>query len=204
MAEDPVDEFAKILLQHSQELADVRSESSLIPLDKYAHLRDFAQMLVFDCYSTTTLEKESGEINDKQFYETFLEYLYFFIHLTDRFAFSSLGDPGRHKLMDELGLFAVTLSVQSLFPSLSDEEQDARFQECMGCLNIAVNEYHHYQQLFPSGDEGTKDTLFWEFSKKIAQMRGLGHNPAVIIGHEYILVAGLENLDIKSFLEKMK
>jgi len=80
MAEEPVDEFAEILIQHSQELADVRSESSLIPLDKYAHLRDFAQMLVFDCYSTTTLEKESGEINDKQFHETFFEYLYFFIH----------------------------------------------------------------------------------------------------------------------------
>lgn len=46
MAEDPVDEFAKSLIQHSQALARVRSESSLIPLDKYAHLLDFAQMLV--------------------------------------------------------------------------------------------------------------------------------------------------------------
>lgn len=105
--------------------------------------------------------------------------------------------------MDELVRLAVILSVQSLFPSLSNEEQDAMFQECMGRLNIAVSEYSRYQQLFPSGDEGTKDTLSWEFSKKIAEMWGLGHNPAVIVGHEYTLVAGLKNLDIKSFINKM-
>jgi len=105
--------------------------------------------------------------------------------------------------MDELGQFAVILSVQSLFPSLSNEEQDAMFRECMGRMNVAVSEYSRIQKLFATADEGTKDTLLWEFSKKIAEMRGLGHNPAVIVGHEYMLVAGLKNLDIKSFLNKM-
>jgi hypothetical protein len=164
---------------------------------------DFAQILVFECYSITTLAQESGSITEEQFYEVFFEYLYFFIHLTDRVAFALLCDPARHGLMDELGEFAVLLSVRSLFSSLSDEEKDSMFQECMGFLNTATKEYSCFQRLLAKANEVTKDTLFWEFSKKMSQMSREGLNPAAIIGRESILVTASKNLDIDSFVRKM-
>jgi hypothetical protein len=204
MTQDRTEQFADTLIQRCQDLAMARSETVAIPFDKYIHIRDFTQILVFNCYSTAVSALENGEIKDSQLHDLFFEYLYFFIHLTDRFAFSTIGAPGRHTLMQELGEFAVMLAVQVLFPRSTDQQRDMIFQDRMGDLNIAAREYSHFPKLFPDGNEGTKDTLIWEFSKKIEKMMGSENNLGAVLGRHYVVITLLKNLDIKSFLNKMK
>lgn len=199
MAQEQIEQFADTLIQNCHDLAIVRSETVPIPLDKYIHVRDFTQFLVFNCYSRAINALESGSIKESQVNEIFWEYLYFFIHVTDRFAFSIVGDPRRKTLMQELGEFAVMLALQVLYP----EEKDLMFEGCMGALNIAASEYSQFPKLIAEGNEGTKDTLFWEFSKKINVIMGSETNPGALVGEELVIVSTLKNLDIKSFLNKI-
>ena len=74
----------------------------------------------------------------------------------------------------------------------------------MNRLNIANDVYGHFKKLIPQQGEGTKATLFWEFSKRIQYMKGTGDNPGAIIGEQQFLISVFENFDIKPFLNKMK
>lgn len=203
MTQEQFEKFAASLIKRCQDLANIRSETTLIPPDKYEHVRDFVQFLVSDCYSIASTAIETGMVKEDQFLEIFFKYLYFFLSLTDRFAFSSIGDPGRHVLIDEIFEFSVILAIQSFFPRLTDDEKDKMFAECMDQLNMAGSEYSRFQKLYPTGDEGYGGTLFWEFSKEIALIAGEANNPASVIGHYNIIIRASVNLDINSFINKM-
>jgi hypothetical protein len=202
-SEEP-DALADTFAQVSNELAKARFETASIPAKKYGHVQEFTTYLVAQCYSIAYNELKAQEIKQDQLLDMVFEYLFFFIHLTDRFAFSILGDPSRHIVMQEAGEFAIMLAVVVLSPDSTSAEREYMFNDCVSRLNIAAGVYSHFKKLMPEPDEGTKATLFWEFSKRIQHMKGTGDNLAAIVGEEVFLVSSLETLDAKAFLDKMK
>jgi len=196
-------QFAYSLIENCKTLSKVRSDKCSIPIEKYVHLQNFVQILVSNCYSQASVASEIGGVKEDQFLKLFREYLSFFIHIIDRLAYSIIGDPDRHIIMGELGELAMMLSINTLFPQSIDVKADECFEVGMGHFNVASQEYSRYKKLSSSGDEGKKDTLFWEFSKKMAEFKGKANNPAAIVGEEVRLFNLLNNLDIKSFIENI-
>lgn len=90
--------------------------------------------------------------------------LLFVLHLTDRVAFSSLPMPSREHFMSR------TLSI--LAETISEDYLRAEY-------NAAQRTYSEFKRLLPEREEGTRDTLFWEFGKRVC-LEHNDMNPAVI------------------------
>jgi len=201
---DPVERFAEQLISNCHSLASDRLKQSSIPVEKYQYLRDFVQILVFNCYSMTTVLEDSGEINKKQFSFVFFEHLNFFIFLVDRIASNVLDVQERSQLMRELTDFALVLSIVTLLPDLEDDAKDTLYHQCMNNLIAVIEEYSKYKVIQTENDSGSENTALWEFSKKIQEFTKDPYNLGGMIGYQYPIIQAMKNIDIKSFLQKMK
>ncbi|MBF0458680.1 MAG: hypothetical protein HQK99_12395 [Nitrospirae bacterium] len=109
------------------------------------------------------------------------EYLFFFIHLADRSAFSKLGSKKRSKLMDVLAPVIESMTTEAWFASWPAEFKCGIKKDFFNNLNNASIEYSQYKKLFAEKGENLKDTLFWELGKNIARLSGYEHNPVIIM-----------------------
>ncbi len=120
---------------------------------------------------------EERKIDEKKIGEVFFEMLLFNLHYVDRSAFSHLGAEKRNVFMDTMLIeFVQAMSIT----------HDRGIEEAQFCSSFVEayeergKEYEKYKKSFPEKNEGTKDTLFWEFGKKIARVLGL-ENDAIVI-----------------------
>ena len=151
------------------------------------------------CYSILfekLTEEKIIKADEHRFWEAFLEMVFFCISVIDRFAFKYLGPINRNHFMDHLAN-----EVQEYMVNMYDNKEDAdRAYTDFGLVyNTKLAEYEKYKKLFPDNGEGTKDTLIWEFAKKIACILGSENNPAVVA---YSEVAASE-LTLKLQLPKL-
>lgn len=105
--------------------------------------------------------------------EVLIEMMLFFLHLIDRVALKFLGS-------DKRGIFVNVLFKEVLkfyCGSCPDKTAPDGFAGMIiNMFNERQKEYWKYKKWFPEENEGTKDTLFWEFSKKIANICRLEMN----------------------------
>lgn len=96
------------------------------------------------------------------------EFLYFFMHVTDRIAFALLGDKKRSSFMNYLYMdvaqeyFKITTGVDFPLAGIGGwfgEEYSKR-----------QNEYSKYKLILSEKLERSSNTLFWEFSKKVEKI----------------------------------
>jgi len=90
-----------------------------------------------------------------------VEVMLFIYHIFDRLALDALGAQGRSVFMDSV--FA-----QLLASLLSEDTGIAALFQQLG--NVRQSEYAKYRDWFPKSGKPTRDTLFWEFSKKLTGM----------------------------------
>jgi hypothetical protein len=100
------------------------------------------------------------------------EFLFFFMHLAMRFAFSRLGNDKRTKLQDWLGPIIADSTTEAWFGHWPDKLKEGIKKDFFHNLNAAEMEYSQFQKLFTEKDKPFKDTLFWEFSKNITKLVG--------------------------------
>jgi hypothetical protein len=95
------------------------------------------------------------------------EFEYLFIHIVDRYAHMICTEEIRNIFIEELGLAVINIGIESSSPNTDSKLiEEARKYE-IDFLNARSLEYAKYKKLFPEEGEGTKDTLFWEFGKRI-------------------------------------
>jgi hypothetical protein len=109
------------------------------------------------------------------------EFLFFFAHLANRSAFSRLGNNKRTKLQNLLGPILADSTTEAWFGHWPEKLKEGIKHDFYNNINVAELEYSKCKKLFPEKDEGTKDTLFWELGKNIAELSGWDHNPTVIV-----------------------
>ncbi|MCZ7403655.1 MAG: hypothetical protein O8C67_01805 [Candidatus Methanoperedens sp.] len=113
------------------------------------------------------------KIDEKKFGEVFFEMVLFNIHYVDRSAFSHLGAEKRNVFMDALVIeFGEALSIMHE-RSIEAAQFSSSFAEA---YEERQEEYSKYKKSFPEKNEGAKNTLFWEFGKKILGVLGLENN----------------------------
>jgi len=187
-----------------------------------------------DEFSKEFSKKENGtksEIYCPQYTQLVLEFIFLFVHLTDRIAFGVFGLERRAHFMDSLAFWInkimedATLYFSPKFKKEMSVGEKIRVSNhyrtllatkghefletiMMGSfdheeLNARSSEYSNYKKLFPEENESYKNTLFWEFGKHVSE---------VVTGHPtditYITFAirlavnSVKNLDVQEKLKR--
>lgn len=163
-----------------------------------------AANVILNLAKDESFEKNKQGLSFTEWFSILFEFIYFYLHLTDRFAFGYMDEDRRGILMTELEEICITSAVDEVCKGLTEDKKEKIKEECMQNFYISMEEYSKYKKWFPEKDEGLKDTLVWEFSKTIAKLAGQENNIVYIMACPSIAINSLKDLDIKSFIEKVK
>lgn len=153
--------------------------------------------------SANTIQRDWG-LDDMQWFAVLFEFLYLFLNLTDRVAFTVLGNEKRDKIMTELEEISISSAVKALCHDWRDDKIKKIEEECRHNYIVSMEEWGQCKGLFSEKDKGMKDNLFWEFSKVIAKLAGHEKDIAYMLLPTELATAALKDLDPKLFIEKMK
>lgn len=150
-------------------------------------------------------EKEQG-FTHVEWFSVLMESIYFYLHLTDRFACKYGIDEGRRKqLMTSLADATIDSAVQVVCQGLSEDAKDKIKKECKDNLDISMMHYSKCKNEFPGEGKSSKDTLFWEFGMEITRLAGRRTIEYVLTAQDIVAYSVIEGkVDIKSFIEKGK
>ncbi|TKJ42572.1 hypothetical protein CEE37_02465 [candidate division LCP-89 bacterium B3_LCP] len=180
---------------------------------KTSHIQEYVDKIIafsFDCANVicrmedNDISSEGKKTRDEKWFKVLLEIIYFYIHLTDRFAFGLWDEETRDSVMTDIVEGTIPIVAEQICQEWPEEMVDKIKQECMDNFVNAMKEYGSYQKLSAKKDEDLKDTLFWEFGKNVANLTEEWPNPASIIRIEGIVTISLKELDINSFIEKAR
>ncbi len=150
------------------------------------------------------LEQERQPLKDSEWFLIMFEFVYFYLHLTDRYAFGRMDEKRRGELMTGLEDLLIRNAVDTVLPKGPEDENEMVREMCLQTFRSRVEEYSKYKKLHAEKDEGLKNTLFWEFGKVIAKLAGGEGKASYIMPIVGIAIGSLEHLDIPSFVEKAK
>lgn len=134
-------------------------------------------------------EKQQAEIY------VFYEFIYFFMHLTMRSAFSQLTEQQIARLQDFLGPLVSSTAIDSFFAHWPEDLKDKMRSEFLTKLNAAELEYSTCKELFSKGSPLTGNSLFSRLARNVAELSGNSTNPPVLV---LIIDAAAEALETMS------
>lgn len=124
---------------------------------------------------------DSEDKANEQFIYVCYEFLYFFIHLTDRIAFQKLGPERRSKLMDALDPLIVGPSVDAFFDHWPEDLKAKMRTEFRGKLNDAQRGYAECKGMVSDSNPITGNSLLSTFARNVAEL--CGNSPTDPIAH---------------------
>jgi hypothetical protein len=116
--------------------------------------------------------KDSKEFHSKYIMVLF-EFMYFFLHLTNRSAFKQLGQQKRSKLLEELGPLVVHATTETLFGHWPQNLKDGIKKDFYKSLDNSEMEYAGCTQLLLKIEDDTPVLDKIDSGKKSKSMVGL-------------------------------
>ena len=154
------------------------------------------------CIDEIKKKKTDNLIDDDKYIKIFLEFIYLFINITDRIAFITLDLKEKTLYIDKLGKNIENILENDVFKDHLSNQKEAFevifFQE----LNSRMLEYYKYKKIVPEKEALPKETLLWEFSKKISQLIDNSFDIVNIILVNDLIVHSMKELKIKESIER--
>jgi hypothetical protein len=138
-------------------------------------------------YLEERFKKDSKEF-DRKYITTLCEFMYFFMHFTNRLAFHYLGKEKREKLQDELSPPTIHATIEALFGHWPQNLKNGIKEEFYQNLNNAEIEYSTCKEIFltPEQDVSAFDKV-QKGQKSIALVNMLIDNIAENISDSLIV-----------------
>lgn len=151
-----------------------------------------------------SFEQNKQGLSDTEWLSIAFEFIYFYLHLTDRFAFEHMNEEQRAVLMTGVEKICISSAVNAICHEWAGDLKEKTKKECMENFYVSMQEYSKYKKWFAEKGKGTKNTLFWEFGKVIAKLAGRENDIRYVTFCIEIVINSLKDLDIKSFIEEVK
>ena len=148
-------------------------------------------------YLNDSTEKERQE---KWIYVLF-EFIYFFMHMTNRIAFGNLGDERRIKLQNELAPIIIDPTIESFFGHWPKKLKEGIESDFYMKLNDAEIEYSDCKQLLPKDNPFSDKALFSKLAKNVAELSGHSHNQEMLIQIITLSVDAWENMRLEELVD---
>jgi hypothetical protein len=131
-----------------------------------------------------------------------------------------LGEEEARRVLAETAVFLIRIVDESPFGALNPEERDTFMDELDICVGRALEnkgvelrffadllsqrlpEYAQYRKWIPEGNESPKDTLFWEFGKKIGAVIGLQEHAGFNVELGLLLLKGVNTWELPELLRE--
>ena len=133
----------------------------------------------------------------------YFEFVYFFMHITNRVAFRILGHERRTKLQEELGPAMVHAVVESLCGHWPGEMKERIKHEFFEKMNDAEVEYSACP-LQSSDNPLGSNALFPLLARHVADLAGSPDNPEVILDALYVARTALAATDLDRLVGEIK
>jgi hypothetical protein len=147
--------------------------------------------LVLAAPFTDTLDAPHVRLREEEARRVLAETAVLLIRIVDESAFGTLSPEGQDTFMDELDIcVGQALENKGVEPSFFAD-----------LLSQRLPEYARYRKWIPEGDEGTGDTLFWEFGKKIGAIVGLKEHAGFNIELSILLLKGVNRWHLQDLLQ---
>lgn len=101
------------------------------------------------------------------------EFLYFFMHLTNRFAYRELGHEKRCKVQDQLYPLIVRPTIESMFGHWPQNLKDGMERDFMEKLGDSEIEYADCKQLLDRDNPLAENALFSKFARNVCDLLGV-------------------------------
>jgi hypothetical protein len=111
----------------------------------------------------------------------FFEFLYFFMHLTIRYAFSQLNEKQISKLQRYLGPMIVVTAIDTFFMHWPDDLKQKLRSEFYDKLNEAELDYSSSKELMSKNKPFTGDSLISKLARNVGQLIGDDMNPGTMM-----------------------
>ena len=107
------------------------------------------------------------------------EYIFFFLHMTNRMAYDEMGEEKRAQLQDELYPIVQYTTIETLFRSSPNEMKKKLQIEFYENLNRAEMDYGECKELFSKEKPFTSNSLFSNLARHVTELTGYSNNPEV-------------------------
>jgi len=151
-----------------------------------------------------SFEQDKQGLSDTEWLSIVFEFIYFYLYLTDRFAFEHMNEEQRAVLMTGVEKICISSAVNAICHEWPEDLKEKTKKKCMENFYVSMQEYSKYKKWFAEKGKGTKNTLFWEFGKVIAKLAGREMSARYIMFSVITVTNSLKDLDIKSFIEEVK
>jgi len=148
-------------------------------------------------YLNFSTEKEKQE---KWVYVLF-EFIYFFMHMTNRLSFSKLGNEQRIKLQGELAPVVIDPTIKSLFDHWPKNLKEGIKNEFYEKLNDAEIEYSDCKELLSKDNPFSDNALFSKLAKNVAELSGHSNNPEMLIQIITLSVDAWKNMRLEELVD---
>jgi hypothetical protein len=147
---------------------------------------------------------DSEDKANEQFIYVCYEFLYFFMHLTDRFAFQKIGLERRSKLMDALEPLITGPAVDAFFDHWPENMKSKMRSEFRGKMNDAQIGYAECKGMVSESDPINSNSLLSTFARNIAELCGNSPtDPHVHMIPYGIAVESYTKLDLAKHMESV-
>ena len=145
-----------------------------------------------------------GKITIQKWDNAFHEFVFLFLHVTDRLAFEYLSTEQRSTFMYKLLVhvfFTLNVELKPKEPELRKKDSDA----FITTNNERQQNYAQYKKMFPQKNESVADTLFWEFGEFISNILTDEQKDArVIMTVQLIIIPNMLSLQLPQLLTGKK
>ncbi len=123
------------------------------------------------------------------------EFVYFFMHMTMRYAFGRLSEPQIGKLQGSLGPIIVGTAIDSFFLHWPEDLKEKMRSEFYENLNNAELEYGTSKELLSKDEPFTGESLISKLARNVTEAIGDNMNPATMTTVVSVTINAL--IDIK-------
>ena len=175
----------------------------------------FEKMFETALMNTVEIEKicqdyeENFDIDAETSWKIVVEFQFLFLHIIDRMAFNILNEEKKKIFMDILVGKTVISTVDSYyFEELNSYDENALMDSMINNYNRSQSDYRKCKKMLPEKNESSKDTIFWEFGKKISTIVVGGPSIVyVMMGMDLAVISVMElikELKINDMLQDLK
>ncbi len=138
-----------------------------------------------------SIQAEDEKDHTLRWFAVVCEFLYFFMHMTNRFAYGELGHERRCKVQDRLYPLIVRPTIESVFGHWPVNLKDKMEGEFIEKLGNAETEYGECKKLLDSGNPFAEDALFSKFARNMCELLGVDKSEFTAYAQTYMKVTGL-------------
>lgn len=130
-----------------------------------------------------------------------LEFIYFWMHITNRIAFAVLGNDLRVKLQKELGLLVIEPTVESFFGHWTDKLKQGLLMDIFEKLNDSEIQYSNCKAIKPKDNSFPYKALFSKLAINVAGVSGQPNNLEMLIHINTISLDAFKNMRLKELVD---